>query len=190
MSSAAATAAVVHPELSPEEIAVAARYLTETREALIGCVHGLSPSQWVYKQAGDRWSVLEIVEHLALIEPRVHFTLGRISEAPPPPSDWHASEVEALILAEVPKRQQRIDAPEPIRPTGRWSEAEALQEFLQNRRRTIRLLNSTSLRGHVIPHPILGPWDGYHWLLATAAHTARHVGQIDEVKADSRFTLA
>jgi hypothetical protein len=39
----------------------------------------------------------------------------------------------------------------------------------------------------VIPHPFFGFWDGYHWLLAAAAHGSRHAGQIAEIKSHPDF---
>ena len=55
--------------------------------------------------------------------------------------------------------------------------------FLANREQTIECLRAPLLRGRVRPHPIFGPWDGYQWLLATAAHTSRHTDQIRELQA-------
>lgn len=49
------------------------------------------------------------------------------------------------------------------------------------------LVEAPALRGHVIPHPFLGPWDGYQWILAAGAHGARHTAQIEEVKASAGF---
>jgi hypothetical protein len=57
--------------------------------------------------------------------------------------------------------------------------------------RTAELLSvARNLRGHVLPHPVFGPWDGYQWILAAGCHSARHTGQILEVKADPNFPPA
>jgi hypothetical protein len=37
---------------------------------------------------------------------------------------------------------------------------------------------------------VFGPLDGYDWILAVAAHTARHTQQILEVKADPGFPVS
>jgi hypothetical protein len=176
--------------LTPEEIGKASRYLADTRSTLIASTEGLSPEQWSFKPAHDRWSVAEIVEHLVLIEERVRGRIANMGAAPEPPPDWHPSQVEAVILREVPSRApgKTAQAPAVANPTGGWSRAEALEKFLSNREQTISQLSSApSLRGHVAPHPLFGPWDGYHWLVAVGAHTLRHVGQIQEVKSDVNF---
>ncbi|HEY4047164.1 MAG TPA: DinB family protein [Acidobacteriaceae bacterium] len=177
---------VSHPELMPEQIERASRLLSMTREAFVESTVGLSNLQWEFKPAIDRWSIAEIVEHVALIEDRVHAIVGKMSDAPAP-SEADRIQIDDLILKEVPKRTRRVKAPESVCPTHRWSGVEALQHFTGSRQKTIQLLLSPSLRGHVVPHPVYGPWDGYQWLLAVGAHTARHTEQIGEVKSDTNF---
>ena len=129
----------------------------------------------------------EILEHLALIEGRVHAIIGNMSSAPEAESTGKQIEMDEVILNEVPKRSTKLKAPEPVCPEGRWSGEEALQCFLTSRERTMQLLAAPLLRGRVRPHPLFGPWDGYQWLLATGSHTARHTDQIREIKADVHF---
>jgi DinB superfamily len=178
--------AVSNPELTLEQIKRASRYLSLTRDAFVESTVGLSPLQWEFKPAMDRWSIAEIVEHVALIEDRVHAIVGKMADAPAA-SEADPIQIDDLILNEVPKRIRRIKAPESVCPMHRWSGAEALQHFTESRKTTIQLLLSPSLRGHVLPHPVYGPWDGYQWLLAAGAHSARHTDQIGEVKSDTNF---
>jgi DinB superfamily len=177
----------MHPELTADQIDRASRYLTETRDALVETTTDLSPSQWDYKPAPDRWSIAEIVEHVTLVETRIHAIVERMSDAPEPAPGWEPAAVDDFIIAQVPDRSSKSQAPGPICPTQRWSGPEALEQFLEKREQTTRLLASSPLRGRVLPHPVLGPWDGYQWLLAAAAHSARHTEQIREVKACQHF---
>jgi len=171
----------------PEQITKASRYLAETRDALVDSTAGLSPSQWDFKPAPDRWSIAEIIEHVVLIENRVHVIVGQMEDAPLSDPDSDLAKIDEFILAEVPQRSTKVQAPPQVSPTHRWSGQEALEQFVESREKTIQLLATSVLRGHVVPHPIFGPWDGYQWLVAAAAHSARHTDQIREVKADSKF---
>jgi hypothetical protein len=173
--------------LPAAQIAEASRYLEDTRNALVDSVVGLSAQQWEFKPAPDRWSIAEIVEHLVIIEGRVQALVGRMGEAPAPPADWDQAEMDARILREVPDRSSKIQAPPVLCPTEAWSRTEALERFFKTRERTIQLLSEPSLRGHVLPHPIMGMWDGYQWLVAAGAHGLRHTGQILEVKSAANF---
>ena len=44
------------------------QYLTTTRDQMIAETEKLSDAQWNFKAGPDRWSVGEVVEHLALAE--------------------------------------------------------------------------------------------------------------------------
>lgn len=175
-------------ELTPEEIAGASRHLSSTRDVLVKLVTGLSSSQWAFKPSPDRWSICDNVEHLALIESRIHAVIRKMSDAPEAGS--RQFEMDEVILKEVPRRTTPVQAPPPVCPEGRWSSAEALQCFIAGREQTMQLLGAPLLRGRVLPHPIFGPWDGYQWLLAVGSHTQRHIAQIREVKADPMFPPA
>jgi hypothetical protein len=166
----------------------ARQYLNETRDGLLAAVKGLTPEQWTFKPAPDRWSVAEIVEHITVVETYVNGLIEKLPQAPAPAADFKASEVDALILRKMADRSTKYQAPEAIQPTARWTPTEALDHFLAARRQNADSLQSNpDLRRHVIPHPAFGPLDGYEWILATAAHSARHTQQILEVKADPRF---
>ena len=173
--------------LAAEQIAEASRYLQDTRDALVDSVVGLSAQQWEFKPAPDCWSIAEIVEHLVIIEGRIHALIGRMGEAPEPPPEWDQGEMDARILREVPDRSAKVQAPAVLCPTEAWSRTEALERFFKTREQTIQLLSGPSLRGHVLPHPIMGFWDGYQWLVAVGAHGMRHTGQILEVKSAPNF---
>jgi hypothetical protein len=93
--------------------------------------------------------------------------------------------LDGFVLTVVPDRSNRLATPPPGEPTGRWSPAETQNRFVDARIQTLKLLDANvNLRGHVVPNPLYrsGPWDGLQWILALAAHTARHIEQAEEVK--------
>lgn len=183
------TASAAAQNITPSEKDKGLHYLGKTRDGLVDAVKGLSDAQWKFKPAPDRWSVAEVVEHLALLEDLFANSLcAQLTNAPAGRPDMDATKLDAIILARVPDRSTKAQAPDNIVPTGRWSPQESLERFLASRRETANFLNSgANLRGHVLTHPGLGPLDAYEWVLAVAAHTERHTKQILEVKADSRF---
>jgi hypothetical protein len=178
---------IAQSELTTEEIIAASRHLAITRGCLVESVSGLGAAQWNFKPQNDAWSIAENVEHLVLFEGRVHAIIGNMSNATESESDDEQSEMDNVILSEVAKRAIKIKAPQAVCPTRRWSAPEALQLFIAGREQTMQLVAAPLLRGRVMPHPFFGPWDGYQWLLAVGSHTARHTGQIREIKADQNF---
>ncbi len=168
----------------------AVKYLEQTRDGVLAATKGLSDAQLKFKPAPDRWSVAETLEHITLAE---DFLFGNVTEkimkAPAGPADRDTAKLDAMILAGVPDRSQKRQAPGPLVPSGRWTPAEALAHFQQSRAKTIAWLQSTQgLRDHASSeNPFQQPMDAYDWLLFIAAHSERHTKQIAEVKADPNF---
>ena len=81
----------------------------------------LSDGQWNFKPAPDRWSVGEVVEHLALAESFLADTRQQVmtGTAPTPEQLAAAKGKDALILKAIPDRTQKVQAPEPIQPKQR-----------------------------------------------------------------------
>jgi hypothetical protein len=166
-----------------------ARYLEETRDGVVSAVKGLSDAQMKFKPAPDRWSVAETLEHIALAEDMLfQMVTGKVMKAGPGAPGRDTAKIDAMVLAMVPDRSHKAQAPPPIVPTGRWTTAETMDHFLHSRGTTIAFLQSTpDLRQHVADSPLGQPLDAYEWLLFIAAHSERHTKQILEVKYDPNF---
>jgi len=176
--------------LTTEEIITAARHLSVARGYLFESVSGLSDSQWNFRPDSDTWSIADNVEHLVLIEGRLHAIIGNMVNSPEAEPSHKESEMDDFIVSEVPKRSIKLKAPIPVCPANRWTGPEALESFIASREKTMQLLAAPLLRGRVRAHPFFGPWDGYQWLMAVASHTIRHAGQICEVKAHPNYPQA
>lgn len=163
-------------------------HLQKTRDGVVEAVRGLSADQWQFKQAPDRWSVAEVVEHLAVTEGFLFdMVVNRVMNAPAGDPQRNVAEGDKLVLAAIPDRSQRATAPAEVAPAARWKPEEALEQLQKARARTEGFLKGAQgLRDHVMDSPI-GPLDAYQWVLFISAHTERHLKQILEVKADSRF---
>jgi hypothetical protein len=167
------------------------KYLTGTRDQVLADAASISDAQWSFKPGPDRWSVGEVVEHLALAEPFI-FGMQQKAVAGPEatPEQKEATKgKDDLILKVIPDRTKKAQAPEPIQPGQRLgSRVEVLAAFKDRRSKTLEYAGKTTddLRGRVVDSP-LGPLDAYQWLLFIGAHTERHLAQIREVKADAGY---
>jgi len=175
--------------LTPADRDRGVKYLEQTRDAVVEATKGLSEAQWKFKAGPDRWSVAETLEHIALAE---EFILGqvkdKIMQAPAGAPDRDTAKIDAAVLAMIPDRSHKAQAPPPLVPTGRWTPQETLDHFLKSRAATIEFMKTTpDLRAHVADSPLGMPLDGYEWLLFIGAHSERHTKQILEVKADPNF---
>ena len=165
------------------------KYLEQTRDGVVAATKGLSPAQMNFKPAPDRWSVAEVLEHIALAEDFIFQNITtKIMQAPAGAADRDTAKIDAMVVAMIPDRSHKAQAPGPLVPTGRWTPSAALEHFMNSRARTITYLESTpDLREHVVDSPLKQPLDGYEWLLFISAHSERHTKQILEVKADPNF---
>ncbi len=114
--------------------------------------------------------------------------LAQDVKAPAAP-DRDIAKIDAGILAMVPDRTNKVQAPDPLKPTNRFGSPEgSLKHFAESRATTEEFLKKTpDLRGHAAENPMGGKWDAYEFILLIAAHSERHTKQIEEVKANESF---
>jgi hypothetical protein len=177
-------------ELSQSDRDKGVQYLEQTRDGVVAAVSGLSDAQLHFKPGPDRWSVAECLEHIALAEDYLFaYVSGPIMKAAPGAADRDPARIDGMVLAMIPDRSHKAQAPPQLVPTGRWTPDEALKHFLASREKTIAFMKSEpGLRDHVTEMPPMGQsLDAYEWLLFISAHSKRHTEQIDEVKADPNF---
>jgi hypothetical protein len=55
-------------KLTPAELEQGCRHLERTLTGVLAATDGLSDAQWKFKPAPDRWSIAEIVEHVAAVQ--------------------------------------------------------------------------------------------------------------------------
>jgi len=185
---AAATASRAQ-ELTQAEKDRALQYLESTGKNVQDAVKGLSASQWNFRPAPERWSIAQVVEHLAAAEDMLRgMIVEKVMTAPAAP-DRDVKMIDDMVLKSVPDRSHKLDAPEPLRPVNRFGTPEgALKHLVESRGQTEDFLKRTpDLRGHAIDSPMGQKLDGYEWVLLIAAHSERHTKQINEVKADPSF---
>jgi len=185
------TTAVFSQSLTQADRDKGVQYLEQTRDGVIAATKGLSDAQMKFKAAPDRWSIAETLEHITLAEDFLFQNVtDKIMKAPPGAANRDTAKIDAMVLAMIPDRSHKAQAPPPLVPAGRWTPAETLDHFLKSRAKTIEFLESTpDLREHVEKenNPLGQPMDAYEWLLFTAAHSERHTKQMLEVKADPNF---
>ena len=178
-------------DVSQAEKERALQYLESTKKGVLDATKGLSDAQWNFKAAPDRWSLAELIEHLAAAEDMLRgLTQEQVMTSPVAPlrSTEEIKKADESVLAMVPDRTHKVQAPEPLKPTNRFGSPEAAQKhFVESRAATEEYLKNTSgLRAHLSDSP-LGKLDGYEFVLFTAAHSERHTKQMLEVKADPAF---
>ena len=165
--------------------------LTETKNAYLQSIRGLTKEQWEFKAAPDRWSVEECAEHIILAEPLLMADARRMLVEPAIPRLPTAnSDGDHLQVAKMLDRTATAKAPAAITPSGKFATPEqAAAEFTKRRDATIAYVSTTSdaLRTHGGGGPAGDKNDAYQVLLLLAAHSGRHTAQIFEVEASPSY---
>jgi len=176
-------------EVTQAEKDRALQYLETTKKGVLDATKGLSEAQWNFKPAPDRWSVAQVMEHIAAAEDFL-LTLDKekVMTAPAGEAGRDVKKTDDGVLAMVPDRTHKAQAPEPLVPTNRFGSPEgSIKHFVESRATTEDFLRNTAgMRDHVLESP-MGKLDAYEFVLLVAAHSERHTKQINEVKADPNF---
>ena len=178
-------------EMAAADRAQLVAHLTTTRDQVIAESSKLSDAQWNFKAGPDRWSVGEVVEHLALAESFLYGAHQKAMAGPVATVEQRAATKgkEEIILKAIPDRTKKVQAPEPLQPkTSLGGRDQAISAFRDRRAATLAYATKTTddLRSRVMDSP-LGPVDAYQWLLFISAHAERHLAQLREVKANAQF---
>ena len=178
----------MHPHLA-EVFAL----LDESRVALRAAAATVAPEVRARRPGPDRWSVNEILEHLALVERAFDATVGEAIAKARAAGLTDERETRAPLSADlravIRDRSERRHAPATVIPTGTLDEAAAwaaLDAARQRFRETVSSADGLALGSVTADHRRWGALTVYQWIEALATHEARHAEQITEAAADFR----
>lgn len=166
--------------MAPQEMKDVAGQLESGRAELNVMVGSLTEEQARTKPAPGRWSVLECLEHVSLVERRF---VGMVRESEDGTPAERNEAKESALAERMLDRDTRRTAPEAVHPAGRYrSISEALQEFNAARDETLRFASEqgAKLLSRSAHHKALGHLNGVEALLLIAGHGRRHTAQMRE----------
>ena len=162
--------------------------LDASRQALRESISAIPPAARTTRPGLDRWSPVDIVEHLSLVETRFSAVVGgKIADAlnaglgpEHQPREPLPERIETLLADRTGKRT----APDVAIPTGSMDERAAWAAADKARagfRGAVLSADGRALGAVIHEHPFFGPLNVYQWVELIAAHEMRHVAQVREV---------
>ena len=151
-------------------------------------VRGLSPAQLEYKASPDRWSIREVVSHLAVAEPDYWRDIQKALKAAPDMKDKKSAATDADILwygidrvahTKTGGGHEKVDTYK--------DQVEALGKFQALRGTMIEYIKTTNddMRAHSFgDQEVIDCWQ---WMLEISTHAERHIQQIREIKNSPNF---
>jgi len=162
--------------------------LTKKREDLLGIIANRSTEELTYKAAADKWSVVEVVEHLVIVDQDL---LNQIaSRDPNPPLDSRARSAENFkTVIKVMERDIPVDVPdERAEPHGRFTLDELLNRWADIQQKLhgrLAEVNSENKDKLVYRHPFAGPLTITETLHFIVVHFDNHMRHIDRILAQT-----
>ena len=156
-----------------------------TESWLVSELQGLSQAQLKFRMTPESWSIMDVVEHLAVAEPQYWERVQNSMKQPPTTEKLEGT--DAGILWYGIDRTNRATTGEARVPKGRWSTvAESLAEFrkLRSTMKDYAKTTSDDLRSR---KTLEGNIDVYQWFLMISTHSQRHILQIREIKAHASY---
>jgi hypothetical protein len=159
--------------------------LTRSKDELIEETKSLSKKQWNFKENPDRWSINQIVEHIALWEVIAQYEISVALQKQPIP-DFEYPLADSLFVRDPKALKQNVttDFTKPFTfgvPLGNNEGKNNMTWLLTMRDESIAHLKieTRNLRAHYI---CFGP-NAHQRFMMIANHNYRHLVQIKKVKA-------
>jgi hypothetical protein len=160
-------------------------YLDEQRAVLKSAFDAVPAELRAQAPAPERWSAVNVVEHLAIVEARVAKLLTqRIDEARAglPPAAPGGAILPTINYQRMYDRSTRVKASDISNPTGldsaaAWAALESAGSML---RAMLAANDGVDLSSVKHPHPRFGELSVYEWTAFLGAHEVRHADQIRE----------
>ena len=163
-------------------------HLDMTEAWLASELAGLSPDQLKFQVAPDSWTIMQVVEHLAIAEPQYW---QRVQDSMKlPPSERKPEATDAGILWYGIDRTNRARTGEARVPTGQFKSIDESLTTFRRLRSTIRQYAATTQEDPRSRMLLEGNMDVYQWLLMISAHSQRHILQIREIKSHASYPRA
>jgi hypothetical protein len=143
--------------------------------------------------APGRWSVAEVLEHVALVNQlfrtRLAASIAAAREAGLAAEIGDRAPVPPALVAAMANRMAPRSAPDQVKPTGAMDAADALAA-LRRAQAAFRVMlleaDGLALSSVTYEHPFFGTLNIYQWAELMAGHERRHAEQIREASEQLR----
>jgi hypothetical protein len=166
-------------------------YLDAQRAALEDAVAAVPAELRDRRPAPDRWSIAEILDHVAIVNGRANdFLEAQVAsarEAGLGEERDSSPVISTFDPSPILDRSRKRTAGERSQPRAGIEVREAHAALAATQQALRDLLigwDGLALSELILPNPVFGPLNVYQWVFFVAGHEARHAAQIREVGAD------
>lgn len=167
--------------------------LLESRDSLLLETNDLSEQEWQFKESPDRWSINEVVEHIALWELLLSREISMSLAAGPQPELNKSAKPDSVVLGFIleGKRHISTEYTKPFTftlPMGLNELKNNVAWFLKMRDESIAYLRvaQQDLRSHYLK---AGRSNVHQTYITVFGHTSRHLRQVRRIKQHPQYPV-
>ncbi|WP_340373106.1 DinB family protein [Peribacillus sp. FSL E2-0218] len=153
----------------------------KTREELLNAVNGLSDEQLNAHPEEGRWSIIQVLDHLYLMERAITKSIADKLQ-----SDEKVPAADKPIELTV-NREVKVEAPSYVVPSESFQTLQEVKDKLaESRAALVQLVDSADekdLEEKSFPHPLFKDLSLKQWIPFVGLHEKRHLLQIEELKS-------
>ena len=157
------------------------------REGLKATLAQIQPDELTALPDGEKWSIQQIVEHVAMVDSGTARICGKLLEGAK--AAGKSSDGTATISADFGEKiaaiaDLKVEAPERVQPTGNVTIAESFEKMSDNREAFDEMradLERFDLSEPKFAHPYFGDITAAEWLIVAGGHELRHTKQIEKL---------
>lgn len=151
------------------------------REVLLNAVNGLSDEQLNAHPEAGRWSIIQVLDHLYLMERAITKSIADKLK-----SDDSTPAVDKPIELTL-NREVKVQAPPFVIPSESFQTLNEVKDKLSETRKAfIRVVDQAKendLEQKSFPHPLFKELSLKQWISFVGLHEKRHLMQIEELKS-------
>lgn len=153
--------------------------IDEARAELLNYVSNLSDNEAALITDNEEWSILDILEHLYVIEKVMTSEIKQILE-----KGERKKAFKHKLLDSTLERSKKFKAPENMKPSKEFTSILQAKEKLASSRESLMELleayDTSELKGNSGKHPAFGTISVEQWVEFIGLHERRHLAQIKE----------
>lgn len=157
------------------------------RERFISTATGITTSEAAALPDGEKWSLAELVEHIALVNGAMCQICTKLMTKSQDEGNASTGKYEisdSFIEKAAGIADKKLEAPDFVRPEGGKSIQASMAVIEGNNEKLQSLLplfEAYDGNTHKFPHPFFGDLSAVEWLLLIGRHEGRHTAQIERI---------
>jgi len=163
--------------------------LTRSRDEVINETKGLTEAQWNFKESPERWSIAQIVNHIAIWELLLQREISQAFNGGPRP-ELSSGQTDSVVYGFIYETHNHISneytKPFTFAQPSTQNGKSSVEWLSRMRNESIDFVKSTDKDIRVY-YAMKGRGNIHQVYITTFGHTDRHLRQIRKVKADKNF---